>query len=551
MMGNLTLEWLRATARELHPDRRKLIPWDEVTGRNRVDSPLLVGVEAPSGADQLAQVAEILDQCGAVAGIDATGGDCVFYAWRSAVGLTKYLEDGERLAERWTRNRIATGHSKDDWEHERDTWNTPPPTCSEFAKHCGECAGCSHFGKGGSPIRFGYRAHAEGAQPLASATGAVPFKLRPAVVDFSRVRVPDWVIPGFSAAGECCVWAGQPAVGKSTSIVGLALVVAGFGSAIGSDVSNPRPRRVAVVAEDTAQYERIVHASCDLWGLDTTQVQERLTLYPAPRLSGAEIGRELAEVARVHTGSEPPLIAIDTASAVFDMTDENSNAEAAKFIAAILETVLPTGAAVWVIAHAAKPTSKTDEEALPRGASAFIGNASATGMVFRSEASPGVTFWKVAKFRHEATITEIAVETRTHAVQGKDSRGAPSSVVVRVGVPVVSSAEVRKEKAKAAQAVELQTVADLDALQAQSFLRSLLAHKPVAVSKGARHGSKPPKEFGTVEALSRDRLRGHLKCNHKRAGAALAALREAGTHTQELRGWLLWTETGAADVKPA
>lgn len=276
------------------------------------------------------------------------------------------------------------------------------------------------------------------------------YKLRRADVDFGSLKPVKWVLGGFIAAGEVVVWAGQPGVGKSTVFAALALVVAGYGPEIGSDIENDRPRRVLIVSEHPEQYAGIFYAFCQRYGIDAKVLADVVVLFNAARLNAAEIGHEVLHLIEQGSGDDPPLVILDTASASFDVADENSNAEIGGMLAALKRPITETGAPLWVISHAAKALGREDSEITPRGASAYIGDVHGTGSVFRDKSFPNSTFLKSLKNRAVRDYNEIEVRTEVMWHQVVDERGVLQRVGIRVGVPVVSGDQNRQQAASEA-----------------------------------------------------------------------------------------------------
>jgi RecA-family ATPase len=301
-----------------------------------------------------------------------------------------------------------------------------------------------------------------------------PFKLRPANLNLREIRAIRWVIQGWVAAGEIVTFAGLPGVGKSTAFAGLTLVVAGFGRAIGSNLRNDRPRRVVIVSEHAEQYQRLLHASIKRHGLDPDAVADAIELFDAVRLKTAEIAREIAHLVEEHrTDSEPPLVILDTASSLFALEDENSNAEVAGTIAALKGTVTATGAAIWIVAHAAKAFSREDSDITPRGASAFMGDVHGTGSVFRDTNTPGSVFVKSIKNRSVVEFSEIEAAMETVTLEAVDERGVVQQLPVRIATPVVPFIDraSRKAEARAAEAQD-------ELSHAKAFIGEFIDQRP-------------------------------------------------------------------------
>lgn len=108
----------------------------------------------------------IAKHCAVIGQADASGGDNSYEIWWRTLGVAKFCVDPDETATYWTRNRIATGHSQEDWKKHIDNWSTGPTTCAEFSRHTAKCASCPHNGKITSPITLGY--------PAYPTTGPVP-----------------------------------------------------------------------------------------------------------------------------------------------------------------------------------------------------------------------------------------------------------------------------------------------------------------------------------------------------------------------------------------
>lgn len=279
------------------------------------------------------------------------------------------------------------------------------------------------------------------------------FKLKPSDVSFASLKPTKWVLGGFVAAGEIVCWAGQPGVGKSTAIAGISMVVAGFADVIGSNVPNDRPRTVVIVSEHAGQYERQFFGFCKKYQIDPEQLAKHIFLFDATRLRPSEISREINRLVEYGDG-EPPLIVLDTASATFEVSDENDNAAVGALLAVLKPVVMYSGAPLWIMAHAAKALGREDSEITPRGASAFIGDVHGTGSVFRDKNFPKSTFMRSLKNRSEREYSEIEIITDVEWHDVIDERGVNQSVGVRLGIPMISSDDKRSEMARAGKDAE-------------------------------------------------------------------------------------------------
>jgi len=122
----------------------------------------------------------IADKCAQAAAMRDTKGDVGYEQWRGVIGLLTYCEKGKLLAEEWTSNREATGHTSLDWNVKFETWGSGPTTC-EFFQGCNprSCEGCEFKGKVKTPLVLGRQMSISGAASVVS---------RSALLE----KLPDW-----------------------------------------------------------------------------------------------------------------------------------------------------------------------------------------------------------------------------------------------------------------------------------------------------------------------------------------------------------------------
>jgi hypothetical protein len=266
------------------------------------------------------------------------------------------------------------------------------------------------------------------------------------------VRPPRWVIPGFIAEGVVMA-AGEPAVGKTSCLLPLALVAAHLCSA-----SNPlRPRHwrhVVFISEDVGQTRRVLAGVRDHGSpaLDSKLVAERFHLVEAQRLppeqvcSAGRIYRE--QFSRNVDGVEVlPLVVLDTRSAVLSLNDENDNSEASSVVAALKQRFegLPT----WIIGHLPKSLSgRSEARSLSmRGAGAWEADAHQTMFIVREGEQ---RFIVLGKRRFDPEWEELSVESRWAEVVAPDEFDVPCTLRLRWGIPRPpdESRQEAKEKAQ-------------------------------------------------------------------------------------------------------
>jgi hypothetical protein len=109
-----------------------------------------LGPQLESSADEAA------NHCSQMRVMRDTQGDVDYETWRGVIGIIKHCVEGYDLAEQWSANRAATGHSNTDTKTRFDTWSAGPATC-EYFQGCNPtaCDGCTHKGNIKSPIVLG------------------------------------------------------------------------------------------------------------------------------------------------------------------------------------------------------------------------------------------------------------------------------------------------------------------------------------------------------------------------------------------------------------
>lgn len=90
----------------------------------------------------------VVKQCRQMKAFKETGGGS-YNAWRAAIGVLKFVENGDKLAHEWGSQHPDYVYAET--QAKFDDWNTPPPTCAAFGDDCGHCTACPHFGKVNSP----------------------------------------------------------------------------------------------------------------------------------------------------------------------------------------------------------------------------------------------------------------------------------------------------------------------------------------------------------------------------------------------------------------
>ena len=279
-----------------------------------------------------------------------------------------------------------------------------------------------------------------------------PHPLAQFVIYNTQPTANRWIVPGFIGHGVV-IFAGTHGVGKTTTLLPLAMVAAGL-HATDDPLAPTHWRHVVYITEDVEQVRRIMagvmgHSAL---GLDADMARDRLHIVEARRLPPAyavQVGATYREqFTRTVEGVEVlPLVVIDTKSAVLALEEENSNSEASAAMAALKQDF--AGLPVWVVGHVAKTNmTRTDVEALSlRGGSAFEADAN---QVLYLVKEGEIRYLLRGKTRFEARWTELQVESHCADVVTINEFGSMESVTLRWGI-AKPAAKGRKEAAKQAQ----------------------------------------------------------------------------------------------------
>lgn len=269
----------------------------------------------------------------------------------------------------------------------------------------------------------------------------------------SELRPPAYVIDGIIPEGVGVI-AGSAGIGKTTGIIPLAAIVAGFASHL-SDIRAKRRRHVIVLTEDDSQVSRLLVGMVEWMLLDSGQkvsiddISQWLHLYSSKRLNTKNLQGNLEEVMgfnntiTVNSGETiviPPLVIIDTAAANFELNNENANAEISGFMAVLKEMHAKTRMNIWVIAHLAKTAKGISIDNMDtlsaRGGGAWEADANWTAVLSADE--DGKRILKMNKRRVELTFSEIYFQSVTHSKSATDEFGDVVNLEYRYVTPMRS-----------------------------------------------------------------------------------------------------------------
>ena len=308
-------------------------------------------------------------------------------------------------------------------------------------------------------------------------------------LDLTRLHPVEYLVDGF-IAHSFSVIAGQPGVGKTTAMLSVCLIVAGFRLS-DSPLKTESRRKILYVTEDANQIRQSLYAYIKYWNLNPTEVANWFIVIESKRSKVPEI-LLLAENVINHTiNSERPLLVIDTSNSTLEIENENDNSEVGSFMAAIKQTIFTQlNTSVAIIAHTAKTAQTNDDSALARGASAFTGDATLTAILFMDEDKN--RFMRLVKTRYEPISREISLQTHIHNEVVTTRHGNPQAIQCITVIPYPTSESSRKQEA-AARIEDNKSLRLMDKCDtAAAFVQSIINEHPEGVV--IRRGSNAPKE---------------------------------------------------------
>ena len=257
-------------------------------------------------------------------------------------------------------------------------------------------------------------------------------------LDLTRLNPIDYLIEGFMAH-SFFILAGQPGVGKTTAVISLCMVMAGF-SVDGCEIHSKTRRKSIIVTEDSDQIIRTLFAYSKHYKINN--LNDWFVVIDARRSNVKDLLRLAHNIERHTVNGIKPLLVLDTANATMDIDNENDNSEVGAYIAAIKQTIfIQQKAPVCILTHTNKTISRQDSDAMARGASAFTGDATLTGVLFMDEDNQ--RYLKLTKTRYEPQFREIKFDSITFPEIVITPAGDLQEIICRVAIPAMSSEQDR------------------------------------------------------------------------------------------------------------
>lgn len=315
-------------------------------------------------------------------------------------------------------------------------------------------------------------------------------------IDLTHLKAIDYLIEGFMAH-SFFILAGQPGVGKTTAVLSMCMVMAGF-SIDGCEIHAKNKRKSIIVTEDSDQVIRTLFAYSKHYGINN--LNDWFVVIDARRSDVKDLLRLAHNIERHTVNGIRPLLVLDTANATMDIDNENDNSEVGSFIAAIKQTIyVQQKAPVCILTHTNKTISRQDSDAMARGASAFTGDATLTGVLFMDEDNQ--RYLKLTKTRYEPAFREIKFNSITFPELVTSPNGDMQEIICRVAIPAMSSEDDRKQAAAERQNDKKQQQVQDICDQACNYVQSIInQHGQVIMRKGpGRH--VVPKELQNMHQL--------------------------------------------------
>jgi len=299
-------------------------------------------------------------------------------------------------------------------------------------------------------------------------------------LDLTHLNPIDYLIEGFMAH-SFFILAGQPGVGKTTAVLSMCMVMAGF-KVDGCEIHAKKKRKSIIVTEDSDQIIRTLFAYSKHYKINN--LNDWFVVIDARRSNVKDLLRLAHNIERHTVNGIKPLLVLDTANATMDIDNENDNSEVGAYIAAIKQTIfIQQKAPVCILTHTNKTISRQDSDAMARGASAFTGDATLTGVLFMDEDNQ--RYLKLTKTRYEPQFREIKFDSITFPEVVFTPAGDLQEIICRVAIPAMSSEQDRRQAANDRQSDKKQQQVQDICDQACNYVQSIInQHGQVIMRKG-------------------------------------------------------------------
>jgi hypothetical protein len=313
-----------------------------------------------------------------------------------------------------------------------------------------------------------------------------------------QIKPIRYMVKGFWAH-SFMVLAGQPGIGKTTAIISLCMVMAGL-QAKDCELTATKNRKTIIVTEDSDQVERTLTGYARHYGISASALSQWFVIIDAKRSNVKDLLMLAHNVINHTIDNIRPLLVLDTANATMDIDNENDNSEVGAYIAALKQTIyIQLDTPVCIITHTNKTISKSDSDATARGASAFTGDATLTGILFEDETK--TRYMRLVKTRYQPNFREIKFQSDVFADTVLDEDGDIQEQMVLLVVPAMSSEEDRRQAANDRQNDKRQQQVQDACDAACNFVQSIINAKGAVIMRRGSGRPSVPKEMASMHQL--------------------------------------------------
>jgi hypothetical protein len=313
-----------------------------------------------------------------------------------------------------------------------------------------------------------------------------------------QIKPIRYMVKGFWAH-SFMVLAGQPGIGKTTAVISLCMVMAGL-KAKDCELTATKKRKTIIVTEDSDQVERTLTGYARHYGISASELSNWFVIIDAKRSNVKDLLMLAHNVIHHTIDNVRPLLVLDTANATMDIDNENDNSEVGAYIAALKQTIyIQLDTPVCIITHTNKTISKSDSDATARGASAFTGDATLTGILFEDETK--TRYMRLVKTRYQPNFREIKFQSDVFADTVLDEDGDIQEQMVLLVVPAMSSEDDRRQAANDRQNDKKQQQVQDACDAACNFVQSIINAKGAVIMRRGSGRPSVPKEMAQMHQL--------------------------------------------------
>jgi len=317
-------------------------------------------------------------------------------------------------------------------------------------------------------------------------------------LSIGQIKPIRYMVKGFWAH-SFMVLAGQPGIGKTTAVISLCMVMAGL-KAKDCELTATKKRKTIIVTEDSDQVERTLTGYARHYGINPKTLSDWFVIIDAKRSNVKDLLMLAHNVINHTIDNIRPLLVLDTANATMDIDNENDNSEVGAYIAALKQTIyIQLDTPVCIITHTNKTISKADSDATARGASAFTGDATLTGVLFEDDTK--TRYMRLVKTRYQPNFREIKFHSDVFADTVLDEDGDIQEQMVLLVVPEKSSEDDRRQAANDRQNDKRQQQVQDAADAACNFVQSIINAKGAVIMRRGSGRPSVPKELAGMHQL--------------------------------------------------